>query len=75
MAWGEETPLPVLPDPDVRKKLRTSMGVTIRAAAAELGVSTTSYSFWESDERTPKPEHLRAYHAQLSRWLEAVENR
>jgi transcriptional regulator with XRE-family HTH domain len=66
------TPLPLLPPPEIRKKLRTAMGVTIRAASAELGVSNVSYTFWERGTRTPNPEHLRAYHAQLSRWQEAV---
>ena len=48
------------------------MGVTIREASMEIGVSTTSYTFWERGARVPRAAHLRAYYAQLYRWYQAV---
>lgn len=73
MGWADPRPLPLLPPPEVRRKLREAVGVTIRDASQEIGVSNVSYAYWERGSRTPKPDHLRAYHAQLSRWQEAVE--
>lgn len=67
------TPLPELPDPSRRRALRELMGITIRQAACELGVSSVSYAFWERGERTPRPEHLRAYYSQLCAWREAAD--
>lgn len=66
-------PLPALPDPGVRVKLREAMGVTIIDAAAELEVSRNTYRLWELGRRIPRPERLRAYYAQLYRWQEAVD--
>lgn len=65
-------PLPVLPDVEERALLRKAMGVTIREASMEIGVSTTSYTFWERGARVPRAAHLRAYYAQLYRWYQAV---
>lgn len=48
------------------------MGMTIREAAKEIGVSQNTYSFWERGVRKPKPDHHRAYYSQLSGWQEAI---
>jgi transcriptional regulator with XRE-family HTH domain len=48
------------------------MGITIRAAAEEAGVSHNTYSLWERGLRTPHPDHHRAYHSQLSGWQKAI---
>lgn len=79
MAPLVEGPLPELPPvgdkdtPGTRAWLRRKMGISIRTAAKELGVSKDAYSFWERGLRTPHPGHHRAYHSQLSGWQEAID--
>lgn len=70
---GADGPLPVLPPVKYRRELREKMGIRQYEAANELKVSQNSYGFWERGERTPAPEHLRAYYEQLYRWQRAIE--
>lgn len=65
-------PLPELPPPAVRRGLRLAMGITVRKAAAEIGVTEVTYHYWEHGKRTPLADNLRAYHSQLSAWQEAL---
>ena len=68
-----EGPLPRLPSPVVRIRLREQMGVSQREAAEQTGVSKNSYGMWERGDRDPRPQHARAYYSQLYGWQQAIE--
>jgi transcriptional regulator with XRE-family HTH domain len=54
--------------------LREAVGWTIMKAAADLGVSRLTYRNWETGKVNPRPDHLRAYAAQLNVFLYATKN-
>lgn len=66
-------PLPELPPADERKALREKMGISIRTAAKDIGVSANTYSKWEKDLSTPVPANLRVYYSQLFGWQRAID--
>lgn len=67
------TPLPPLPEPEVRRKLRDAMGITLKEAAAEIRVSPRSYLRWEWGDAQPVPRNHRRYAAQLESWQHAID--
>lgn len=64
-------PLPPLPVPYDRKRLRVAMGITLERAAHDVGVSTRTYIRWEKGA-TPTPANHRYYAAQLETWKRKV---
>ena len=50
-----------LPDPEVRKALRRSSGLSLRQVGLLLGVSSAAVGHWEAGSRTPNVRHARAY--------------
>lgn len=72
--WDVPIPLPVLPDPGHRRKLREAFGVPIVRAASDLGVSRETYRQWEKGTQMPNPGNLRKYAAQLAAWQDALDN-
>jgi transcriptional regulator with XRE-family HTH domain len=59
-----------LPDPDIRRLLRTRSGLTQAEIANAIGVQRPTVSRWESGLRTPRGRHADAY-SQLLRGLAA----
>lgn len=70
---AEKVPLLPLPSPEERRKLRDQMGVSRRAAAAELGVSVRTLLRWELGDTEPTSDHHRKYEELLRQWSEAVD--
>jgi transcriptional regulator with XRE-family HTH domain len=66
-------PLPALPSPARRRKLRLAVGLTIIQAAAEMGVDRNTFSRWERGLVTIRPEDHHKYAAQLAGWQHAVD--
>lgn len=66
-------PLPVLPSPSRRRALRLAVGLTIIAAAAEMGVDRNTFSRWERGLVTIRPDDHHKYAAQLAGWQHAVD--
>jgi transcriptional regulator with XRE-family HTH domain len=64
-------PLPSLPVD--RRSHRLKMGLTLKQAAAEIGVSARTYLRWEQGA-TPNPGNLRRYSAQLQEWERKVQS-
>jgi DNA-binding transcriptional regulator YiaG len=50
-----------LPDPVVRRLLRTGCSLTHADLAEELGVTRPTVTRWESGARTPRGEDFRRY--------------
>lgn len=65
------TPLLPLPIPFDRRYYRVWMGLTLKQAASELGVSARTYIRWEQGA-TPNPENHRKYSTQLETWKRKV---
>ncbi|MQS17628.1 helix-turn-helix domain-containing protein [Streptomyces kaniharaensis] len=57
-----------LPTPAERERLRTEYGLTKAATAKALGVSTSTFTAWESGQRDPQGEARAAY----ARLLEGI---
>lgn len=72
--WDGPVPLPVLPDPDQRRKLRLAFGISIVKAASDVGVSRETYRQWEKGTQTPNPDNLRRYAAQLATWQDRLDH-
>lgn len=70
---AEKVPLLPLPSPDERRKLRDQMGVSRKAAAAELGVSVRTLLRWELGDTEPTASHHRKYEEMLRQWKDAVD--
>ncbi len=68
-------PLPLLPPPEERRRLRDAMGITCAAAAAELEVSPRTLLRWEWGDAEPVPASRRRYGALLEQWRQAVDAR
>jgi DNA-binding XRE family transcriptional regulator len=49
------------------------MGITLREAASEVGVSARTYLRWEWGDVNPSPKNHRKYQQQLQQWQDAVE--
>jgi transcriptional regulator with XRE-family HTH domain len=47
------------------------MGLTLKQAASQIGVTTRTYLRWEHGA-TPNPENHRAYSAQLEEWTRKI---
>jgi DNA-binding XRE family transcriptional regulator len=67
------TPLLPLPPTETRRALRDAMGITLREAAFEVGVSARTYLRWEWGDVNPAPKNHRKYQQQLQQWQDAVE--
>lgn len=67
-------PLPPLPEPDQRRWLRVSNGVTIIEAARELKVGRDTFSKWERGVDAPRPQHHRDYHGLLEAWASMISH-
>jgi DNA-binding XRE family transcriptional regulator len=66
------TPLLPLPGtPSDRREIRRDMGVTIKDAASELGVSARTYLRWEHGAK-PSLENQRKYGDQIRAWRRAT---
>ena len=66
-------PLLPLPSTDIRRSLRDAMGLTLKEAASEVGVSARTYLRWEWGDVNPSPGNHRKYQQQLQTWQDAVE--
>ena len=66
-------PLLPLPATDTRRSLRDAMGLTLKEAASEVGVSARTYLRWEWGDTNPSPKNHRRYQQQLQQWQDAVE--
>ena len=66
-------PLPSLPIPYDRRHYRLAMGVTLKQAASQLGVSARQYLRWEQGA-TPSPGNHRKYSAQLGEWARKIHS-
>jgi DNA-binding XRE family transcriptional regulator len=49
------------------------MGLTLKEAAFEVGVSARTYLRWEWGDTSPSPKNHRKYQQQLQQWQDAVE--
>lgn len=67
------TPLLPLPPTETRRALRDAMGLTLKEAAFEVGVSARTYLRWEWGDTSPSPKNHRKYQQQLQQWQDAVE--
>lgn len=67
------TPLLPLPPTETRRALRDAMGLTLKEAALEVGVSARTYLRWEWGDTNPSPRNHRKYQQQLQQWQDAVE--
>lgn len=54
-----------LPSPDIARELRRRAGLTLEDVAAELAVSRSTVSRWETGARRPSGERVIAYAALL----------
>jgi DNA-binding XRE family transcriptional regulator len=63
---------PLLPLPGNRKELRNRMGITVKQAALEIGVSARTYMRWEQGA-TPNLKNHRKYGDQLRGWRRATD--
>lgn len=59
-----------LPDPDTRRSIRETAGVTIREAAAAIGVSPMALHRWERGDARPRRHNAIAY----ARLLDALRD-
>jgi DNA-binding XRE family transcriptional regulator len=67
------TPLLPLPPTETRRALRDAMGLTLKEAAGEVGVSARTYLRWEWGDVNPNPDNHRKYQQQLQQWQDTVE--
>lgn len=65
-------PLLPLPPTDTRRMLRDAMGLTLKDAASEVGVSARTYLRWEWGDVNPSPRNHRKYQSQLQTWQDAI---
>ena len=56
-----------LPQPQIRRLLRTRAGLSQEAVASVLGIDRAALSRWESGQRTPRGQLCRDYAAVLER--------
>jgi predicted transcriptional regulator len=70
---SSDTPLLPLPIPRDRRHYRLAMGVTLKQAASQLGVSARQYLRWEQGA-TPSPGNHRKYSAQLGEWARKIHS-
>jgi DNA-binding XRE family transcriptional regulator len=63
-----------LPPPAVRRGLRQMAGLTIREAAATVGVSHTAFLKWENGTMRPRRQHAVAYRRFLESLREALHD-
>lgn len=63
-----------LPSPPERTKLRKDMmGLTLREAASEIGVTARTLWRWEHGE-DPNPKNHRKYQVTLQRWRQIIDS-
>jgi DNA-binding XRE family transcriptional regulator len=67
-------PLLPLPPTDTRRNLRDAVGLTLREAAAEIGVSARTYLRWEWGDTEPRAGNHKKYQQQLQQWQDALSD-
>jgi DNA-binding XRE family transcriptional regulator len=70
----DREPIPDLPPPIRRKRLREHFGVTQDEIAAEIGVTTRTIRRWESDSN-PTGQVRIAYAAILKTWQDKLSRK
>ena len=72
LALAEEVRAAKLPPVSERRSVRDAAGVTVREAAAAIGVSPMTFLRWEHGEATPRRRHAAAYASLLAALRDAV---
>lgn len=75
MTLADRVPLPALPEPAERARLRALFGVTQAELAAEMQVTRKAVYAWEHGISDPTGERRAKYARLLARWAETERNR
>lgn len=61
-------PMPILPEPAERKRLREAFGITQVKLGASMGVDRKTIARWETGTSEPTGENREQYAAILTAW-------
>jgi DNA-binding transcriptional regulator YiaG len=71
----QREPVPSLPEPGERSRLRKVFGITQNHLARSLGVSRNTVIAWEYGRKEPTGENRENYRAILTAWAETEKER
>jgi DNA-binding XRE family transcriptional regulator len=69
------SPVPDLPEPGERARLRQLFGISQAQLARSIGVSRNTLIAWERGTKNPAGDNREAYAAILSAWAETEKQR